>query len=153
MAYADDLLKDARHLARRGGKNPKQSSLRRAVSTAYYAVFHLLVADFVRHWRIPEQRARLGRIVDHGGISGTIFKIQDRRQPTAVEAELGDLLAKLTQLQKDRIEADYNVGKNWSATDVKRTLDVADEVFLSWRRIRNERIAQDHFLAIAVPRR
>jgi hypothetical protein len=47
MAFADDLLSDANHLAARGGKNPKQSSLRRAVSTAYYALFHLLIADFV----------------------------------------------------------------------------------------------------------
>ena len=47
MAFADDLPKDAYHLAGRGGKNPRQSSLRRAVSTAYYAVFHLLISDFV----------------------------------------------------------------------------------------------------------
>jgi uncharacterized protein (UPF0332 family) len=44
MAFADDLLADAHHLASRGGKRPNQSSLRRAVSTAYYALFHLLIA-------------------------------------------------------------------------------------------------------------
>src|SRR5271170_5069238 len=60
MAFADDLLNDAHHLATKGGKNPRQSSLRRAVSTAYYAVFHLLIADFVLNWKARDQRARLG---------------------------------------------------------------------------------------------
>jgi len=42
MAFAADLLKDAYHLAQRGGKNPRQASLRRAVSSAYYALSLLL---------------------------------------------------------------------------------------------------------------
>ena len=37
MAFADDLLEQAYHLVRKDGQNPKQASLRRAVSTAYYA--------------------------------------------------------------------------------------------------------------------
>jgi hypothetical protein len=76
MAYADDLFSDAHHLAKRGGKHPKQSSLRRAVSTAYYAAFHLLVADFVAHWRVPHQRARLGRMFEHRRMSGAAFEIR-----------------------------------------------------------------------------
>ena len=64
------LAKRPRHLAGRRGRNPKQSSLRRAVSTAYYAAFHLLVADFIANWKIPEQRARLGRMFEHRRMSG-----------------------------------------------------------------------------------
>jgi hypothetical protein len=69
VAFADDLLNDAHHLAARGGKSPKQSSLRRAVSTAYYALFHLLIADFVLNWKAKEQRARLARMFEHGKMS------------------------------------------------------------------------------------
>ena len=65
MAFPDDLLKDAYHLAARDGNNPKQSSLRRAVSTAYYALFHLLIADFTANWRVRRERARLGRMFEH----------------------------------------------------------------------------------------
>lgn len=40
-----DLLEQAGHLARKEPKKPRQASLRRAVSTAYYALFHLLIAE------------------------------------------------------------------------------------------------------------
>ena len=45
-------------------------SLRRAVSTANYAAFHLLIADFVANWALPDQRARLGRMFEHRRMSG-----------------------------------------------------------------------------------
>jgi uncharacterized protein (UPF0332 family) len=47
MAFADDLLEQAYHLANRDRENPKQASLRRAVSTAYYALYHLLIDEAV----------------------------------------------------------------------------------------------------------
>ena len=43
MPLHGDLLEQAEHLARREKQRPKQASLRRAISTAYYALFHLLV--------------------------------------------------------------------------------------------------------------
>ena len=45
MTLHHDLLDAASHLATRETRKPKQASLRRAVSAAYYALFHLLVAD------------------------------------------------------------------------------------------------------------
>ena len=41
----DDLLEQARILAKLDVKKPKQANLRRAVSSAYYAVFHFLVHE------------------------------------------------------------------------------------------------------------
>lgn len=41
----DDLLEIAAQLARLETRRPKQASLRRAVSTAYYALFHALAAS------------------------------------------------------------------------------------------------------------
>lgn len=43
--FSDDLLEQARHLSRRDKGKPRQSNLRRAVSGAYYSVFHLLCED------------------------------------------------------------------------------------------------------------
>jgi hypothetical protein len=43
MSLHHDLLEQAEHLARREKLRPKQASLRRAISSAYYALFHLLV--------------------------------------------------------------------------------------------------------------
>jgi uncharacterized protein (UPF0332 family) len=45
MALAEDLLDQAFLLLNKESKNPKQASLRRVVSTAYYALFHLLIQE------------------------------------------------------------------------------------------------------------
>ena len=52
MSLAQDLLDQADHLVNMDGANPKQASLRRAVSTAYYALFHLLVDEAVSNWAV-----------------------------------------------------------------------------------------------------
>ena len=57
MAYANDLLELAQHLAKLDSENPRQACLRRAVSTAYYALFHLLIAEATSNWRHTELRS------------------------------------------------------------------------------------------------
>ncbi|MGO4884010.1 MAG: hypothetical protein ACLP59_24780 [Bryobacteraceae bacterium] len=141
MAFADDLLKDAHHLAARGGKNPRQSSLQRAVSTAYYALFHLLIGDFVLNWRRPDQRVRLGRMFDHRKM---IQAKLSGAPSNSVEDDLKKVIDAFAQLQEDRHTADYDFGRNWSRVDVTNTLALADEAFIAWRNVRKEKIAQDH---------
>jgi uncharacterized protein (UPF0332 family) len=152
MAFADDLLKDAYHLAARGGKNPRQSSLRRAVSTAYYALFHLLIADFVLNWKTKDQRARLGRMFEHRKMSQAVLKVQGTTL-TPVEKELKTVIDAFGQLQEDRYTADYNVGRIWSRVDVINTLAIADEAFKAWRTVRKETMAQDHLMTMFGARR
>jgi len=147
MAFADDLLKDAYHLAGRGGKSPKQSSLRRAVPTAYYALFHLLIADFVANWRLKDQQSRLGRMFDDGKMR-TPLRLKDKTKPTLVETEVQKLIQAFSQLYEDRCTADYDIGKVWSRTDVTNTLRVAEEAFQIWRAIRKEKPAQNHLLSM-----
>ena len=43
MTLAADLLKQAERLAKLEPKRPKQASLRRSISAAYYSLFHLLM--------------------------------------------------------------------------------------------------------------
>ena len=45
MALEHDLLRQSRLLAQHEPRRPKQASLRRAVSVAYYALFHLLTSE------------------------------------------------------------------------------------------------------------
>src|SRR6266849_6951359 len=66
MAYADDLLELAKHLANLEPANPRQACRRRAVSTAYYALFHLLISEATLNWGRPELRSELGRVFEHG---------------------------------------------------------------------------------------
>ena len=69
-------------------KKARQSLLRRAVATAYYSAFHPLVADFVANWRIPDQRARLGRMFEHRRMSGAPLEYGDKKKPTPTEQEI-----------------------------------------------------------------
>src|SRR5882672_11672305 len=74
MAYADDLLELAGHLANLELTNSRQASLRRAVSTAYHALFHLLISEATLNWGRPELRSELGRIFEHGRMKNASVK-------------------------------------------------------------------------------
>src|ERR1700684_3228614 len=69
LALHNDLLEQAEHLARREPKRPRQASLRRAVSAAYYALFHFLISEATLNWRQSSQRAALGRYFQHGSMA------------------------------------------------------------------------------------
>ena len=45
MSLHGDLIEQAEHLATRERGKPRHASLRRAVSTAYYALFHMLISE------------------------------------------------------------------------------------------------------------
>lgn len=150
MAFADDLLSDAYHLAKRGGKKPKQASLRRAVSTAYYALFHLLIADFVSHWKTGRQRATLARIFQHGRMKDVSQTLDKRKilNPTPTMIELKKFAVGFVRLQQARHDADYDNSRIWSTTDVNNLLTLASDSLKQWRSICTEDIAQDYLMSM-----
>ena len=81
-------------------------------------------------------------------MTGAPFKYGDQKKPTPTETKLKELIDKFTQLQTDRYEADYNVGRIWSRTDALRTLGLADEVFALWNGIRKEKVVQHHLMSM-----
>jgi hypothetical protein len=145
---ADDLLEDARHLAAKGNAEHRASCMRRAVSTAYYAVFHLLVEDFVEHWEFVDQRPRLARMFNHQKMRDAPFAPKDKRNPTAAEMALMDVVRAFGQLQNDRHRADYDLAWNIVGTDVVDAITLAEDTFAKWRSIRNEDAAQQHLLSM-----
>jgi hypothetical protein len=145
---ADDLLEDARDLAARGETEKRPSCMRRAVSTAYYAIFHLLVEDFVEHWEFEDQRARLARMFDRRKMRDARFSPQDKGNPTRTEAALVDVKTAFAQLQKDRNRADYDLAWNIVPTDVANAITLAEDTFAKWHSIRNEDIARHHLLSM-----
>jgi hypothetical protein len=122
--------------------------MRRAISTAYYAVFHLFVADFVEHWEFSDQRARLGRMFNHGPMRSAAFAPNDKRNPTLLEKDLIDVITAFGQLQRDRQRADYDSGWKLVETDVRDSVTLAERVFTKWRKIRDEDIARHHLLSM-----
>ena len=65
MSFPEDLLQQAYDLEAKEPSN--QASLRRAVSTAYYALFHLLIDECVSKWAVERQRSVLARTFDMAG--------------------------------------------------------------------------------------
>ena len=145
---ADDLLEDARHLAAKGDAEKRVSCMRRAVSTAYYAIFHLIVEDFVEHWEFEDQRARLARMFDHKKMREAPFRPKDEKNPTPVEAALVEVKTAFQQLQAHRHRADYDLAWNIVPTDVRDAVELAERTFVKWRSIRDDDLARQHLLSM-----
>ena len=120
MSFADDLLEQAYHLANRESKKPKQASLRRAVSNAYYALFHLLIDEAVRNWRIARQRSVLARTFDHGKMKNVcedhLKNFYNSGSP-ASGLQLKDVAHAFILSQQKRHAADYDNAISWSRAE------------------------------------
>jgi hypothetical protein len=153
MSFADDLLEQAYHLAHREVPDPKQASLRRAVSTAYYALFHLLINEAVGKWVVERQRSILARTFEHGkmkGICENVLKIA--KSGGAVPPELVIVAQNFVVLQQERQLADYDNSKHWSRTDAVAVLAFASNAFTAWRAISAQGPADDFPLRLFLPK-
>ena len=110
MAHHDDLLAHALALVHEQPQS--QLTLRKAVSAAYYAVFHLLIFESTEHWDNSGLRTTLGRAYDHGLMKSTSNRILDGREfpytnenPQVVK-DLREIAQGFSQLQEDRHFAD-----------------------------------------------
>ncbi len=155
MAFADDLLEQAYHLARRDRGSPKQASLRRAVSTGYYALFHLLIDEAVGNWAIARQRDILARTFDHG----TMKKVCEEQVKAFFSAgqvasglELKNVAYTFSLLQQRRHTADYDNSFEWSRANAIGAIDLASNAFHDWRSIREQPEAQDFLLQLFLPK-
>lgn len=160
MPYADHLLEQARHLANRERKRPRQASLRRAVSTAYYALFHLLVSEATLNWKRVEERALLARFFEHGKMRtasdrqrGECRRFLNSTPPPAPGPEL-DCMRHLhwvadtfSQTQQQRHTADYDNATQWDRAEALALISRVDSAFASWRAIRDEPAAHAYLIS------
>src|ERR1700678_2198186 len=117
MPFPEDLLQQAYDLANKEPTDPKQASLRRAISTAYYALFHLLVDEAVSKWAVERQRSILARTFDHGKMKGICSDVLEAAKGGGnVSPELGTVSRNFIQLQQHRHTADYDNSRQWSRT-------------------------------------
>ncbi len=161
MSLASDLLEQAYHLARREPKRPRQASLRRAVSTSYYALFHLLISEATLNWRQSSQRATLGRYFQHGSMA----KASDRQtadcsrflrsNPPPAPGVDTDCMAGLRtvslafyQAYQQRQTADYDTAEQWTRTEALAVIDSVDSAFKAWSDIRNHKLAHNYLLSL-----
>jgi uncharacterized protein (UPF0332 family) len=107
----DDLLALAERLAKAGPRKPRQADLRRAVSTAYYALFHAVAKNgadctvgSVKKSRPEKAWAQAYRALDHGLAKTACEAARNLGFPQ----EIKDCADAFVELQKQRHNADYD---------------------------------------------
>lgn len=146
---ADELCELARHLLKREPKKPRQATLRRAVSTAYYAVFHLFGEECTRlalQGDLVRKKAR--RVVAHAHIGKLRETLRQRRLPQPWhfhedEAPCRSTLENLRrmteiakELQEARHEADYDAQAWFSRKDAEQQVRRAEQAIRLWNDLR-----------------
>jgi uncharacterized protein (UPF0332 family) len=156
MAYHDDLLQLALDLVNGHPQKINQATLRRSVSTAYYALFHLLISETVANWGRDSSRNALGRMFDHGRMREVSARLLKPTLPQATSANLATIKSLMSvarvfvTLQRQRQSADYDNSVLWSQTDAKFDVQSCEKAFVTWKLIRNENIAQDYLVSLLI---
>src|SRR5580658_2786348 len=126
MGIAEDLLTLAGRLANPALGEPQQAFFRRSISTAYYALFHLLVQDAVQNWA-GSSTARFGleRKFEHKTmkeVSNSVLRSSWRgwsTPPQGVPVELQIVAKTFVNLQDARQQADYDNAKIWVSIEAR----------------------------------
>jgi uncharacterized protein (UPF0332 family) len=159
MADADDLLQLARELANLHPNEAHQASLRRALSTAYYALFHLLIADAVAGCADPQLRVVLSRMFDHASMRRAsdskiselkgFFKDRPLHGPEyALKDHLYTVAETFSEAHFNRHEADYNLVREWQPTEVSLLIERVADAFSRWHIIRGEQPARSYLISM-----
>jgi len=124
----------------------EQAALSRAVSTAYYAVFHLLTSSGAQLWiGSGTEQARIERAFDHGSMRKISAEFANRK---ADPRELRDIADTFVDLQIERQSADYDNQRVWSQTEVLGIVEQANDVFAKWEIIRTHPKTGSYLLAM-----
>lgn len=167
MRLPEGLLEQAQHLVKREPKRPKQASLRRAISTAYYALFHLLISEAILNWRRAEDRVGLARMFEHTHMRSICTSKRDElnkefkkrnkagrpNQEEAINRHLHRVVSTFVQMHEQRELADYDYSSNWTRTDVLPKVEGVAASFKAWKAIRNEDIAQAFLFTLLYKKR
>lgn len=162
MSIPSDLLDQATRLLSHEPKRPKQASLRRAVSTAYYAVFHLLASEAARKiapTQPKDLKLQMRRAFDHGAMKavcksfagGNLPPFIGHLQSGPIEADLRRLARDFVTLQEARHAADYDFVHTLTKQEAVENIERARDVFAAWRTIGNLPHANVFLMSLVLP--
>jgi uncharacterized protein (UPF0332 family) len=138
-----DLLDQARRLATLDARRPKQANLRRAISSAYYAIFHFLVDESCRQFFGTQHtqaayRHILGRSFEHWTVNeacvsfrgGTLKSAVAKGLPASftIPLEVKDIASPFALAQELRHSADYDRTERFARSDVLLLVDQIEAV-------------------------
>ena len=148
MALHDDLLHQARMLARHEPRRPRQASLRRAVSAAYYALFHSLTREAADRWVTGDDREPLRRMLqrafDHAIMAEACKEIARQNggklapalPASGAQPELLNVAEAFLDLQQARHEADYDLARMFARQEVLDLIVRAEDAIADRQTVR-----------------
>jgi hypothetical protein len=155
MGLSQDLLDLADHLSRKEPRKPRQASLRRAVSTAYYALFHLLIEDAIKRWSgHKNSRIGLARAFEHANMDKVSKAFQKSSwqgfdgSNVLIPQDLQKVARAFINLQAERHRADYNYATRFNRTDVQEKVSQVRDAFEQWARVRKDPAADYYLVAL-----
>jgi uncharacterized protein (UPF0332 family) len=142
MTFATDLIEQARTIASADLRRPKQANLRRAVSAAYYALFHEIIDRAVTSV-VGASRSdgpvgrRLRRSVQHTSVLRAAKWFapaaqrpaavnEMRSDSAAVPRELEAICRAVVKLQEQRHRADYDLYDPFVRSEALRLVQDAE---------------------------
>jgi hypothetical protein len=156
MPLHSELLNLAVELVSRNPGAPAGGDLRRGVSTAYYALFHLLVHEATsRLVAVASLRARVGRSFDHRIMRQVCQDYADLLQDSAghlvfagqiVPQGIQDIASAFVALQQARHRADYDTSAIITPAQAQADVTWAQLAFTEWGAVQADSAA-DTFLA------
>jgi hypothetical protein len=155
MALHDDLLALANELVYRNPGAPVVADLRRGISTAYYAVFHLLIHEATtRLISVAALRGRVGRAFDHQVMKTICQKYAALSVSAAghlvldgqiIPPAIQNIAREFVTLQQARHRADYDSLAVITQAEAQTEVMRAELVFLDWAAVQADP-ATDSFL-------
>lgn len=147
MSLSSELLAQAQFLVGREPRRPKQASLRRAVSAAYYSLFHLLAEDATRAMfggsDAADLRAVVHRAFQHARMKRAAKGIAAGNLAEPWKMLLATPSPKLTlvartfvDLQQERHQADYDLGRPLTRAEAIDLVERVEDATTAWKIIR-----------------
>lgn len=147
----EQLLEQAELLV--GYPNATEAGLRRSVSSAYYALFHLLVREAVKNWKQVGDHSRLARMFDHkqmkAASKAAIGNPREGKLPgSGPEALLSAVATTFVDLQEARHRADYDVETEFKHSEAALYVELARVTFEAWAEVKDEPLAQRYLYSL-----
>ncbi|MGH6719850.1 MAG: hypothetical protein ACREER_11070 [Alphaproteobacteria bacterium] len=155
MKDALDLIATERLLAIASPRRPKQAELRRAISTAYYALFHAMARDAAdlligtKRGRSEEAWTQVYRALQHGPAKEACQRARKLGFPAAIRA----CADAFVELQQARHEADYDPNQRFARAAAQARINSAEQAIHDLARApRTDRKAFAVLLLLKKPR-